>query len=318
MTKVAAAANTGTASAKSDFGAAVIAGLRQAQKCIPSRFFYDARGSTLFEEITHQPEYYQTRTELQLLLQHRDEIAPLLGGRALIEPGSGSSRKTEVLIEAGAPAAYIAVDVSRSALDEAMGRLEQRWPLLATAAIVADFRASWRMPASLAELPRFGFFPGSTIGNLTRTAAVELLSTFRRVLSGGHLLIGVDMPNEPDIMHAAYNDSEGVTARFNLNLLARANRELGADFDVGAWQHEATYDVRQQRIDMWLVSRQPQSVHLLGHTFRFAAGERIHTELSQKYAPDEFASLAAKGGFRSEQRWLSASPRRFSLHLLAA
>lgn len=308
---------------RDDFEHALLEGLARSQKAIPSRFFYDATGSRLFEEITRQPEYYQTRAEIALLGAHQHELRSLLRNRVLIELGSGSSRKTELLLEASQPAAYVAIDVSASALQEAMARLAARWPTLPLLPVVADFTAPLCLPQTTAHLPRLGFFPGSTIGNLTTDEASALLGKLKQTLAGGQLLLGADWPNAPHVMRAAYDDGAGVTARFNLNLLVRANRELGADFNLAHWAHEATWDGEAEKIDMWLVSRRAQRVEISRRTFSFSAGERIHTELSQKYRQETLARVAKRAGLSMQQAWVSNSHSsrdvtmaRYGLYLL--
>ena len=306
-----------------DFSGQLIEGLSRPAKSIPSRFFYDARGSRLFEEITRQPEYYQTNAEIGILEQHRRDLATLVEGRALVEFGSGSSRKTELLLNAGGPAAaYVAVDVSETALEGALRRIKVQHPALPLVPIVGDFTAALDLPAVIRSLPKLGFFPGSTIGNFSPRGAVALLGQLKAALKGGQLLIGVDLPNSREVTVAAYNDPAGVTARFNLNLLVRANRELKTDFKLENWEHEATFDQDRHRVDMWLVSRCAQTVTLLGRKYRFEDGERIHTEISQKYPVPAFERLAIEAGYMPRQVWVGDAPAgagargSFSVHVL--
>ncbi len=303
-----------------EFAAALIAGLSARSKSIPCRFFYDAQGSRLFERITDLPEYYPTRTETGILRGHADDLATLAPPRSvLIEFGSGSSTKTEILLEAMPQLhAYVPIDISASALEEAEERIAKCFPALRVMPIVGDFSKPLQLPADIAGKRRLGFFPGSTIGNLTEREAVGLLSSMRSILGAeGVLVVGADLKKDVRRLLAAYDDAEGVTAAFNLNLLQRANRELGADFDLYAFDHRATYDMRHGRIDMHLVSRVAQVVTVLGHRFRFRAGEHIHTEHSHKYDIDGFGDLVRRAGWHPQACWTDAE-RLFSVHVLSA
>ncbi len=304
-----------------DLAGAVIDGLSQSSKSIPCRFLYDARGDELFEEITRLAEYYPTRAEIDILSARAGEIGGLLAdGSVMIELGSGSSRKTEILLDEVAPrlTAYVPLDISPDALRSARRRLAARYPTLDIRPLAADFSRPIALPQDLASRPKVCFFPGSTIGNLEQSEAIDLLAHLARLVEpGGALLVGVDLKKSADIVVPAYNDAAGVTAAFNLNLLERCNRELGADFDISRFRHEATYDEASGRIDMFLISEAVQKVHLLGRTFSFASGERIHTERSQKYALDGFRSLAAAGGWRPVDAWTDRK-QLFSVHLLQA
>jgi dimethylhistidine N-methyltransferase len=303
-----------------EFADALIVGLSARQKSIPCRFFYDAAGSALFEAITELPEYYPTRTETAILRDHAADMAALAApGAVLIEFGSGSSTKTELLL-AGMPGlyAYMPIDISGTALREARSRIATRFPRLAVLPVEADFSRPLALGDSIAAHPRLGFFPGSTIGNLTEIEAVKLLANMRAILGdGAKLIIGADLKKDVRRLIAAYDDAAGVTAAFNLNLLHRANRELGADFDVEQFAHAATYDVRNGRIDMHLVSRAEQSATVLGHRFRFAVGERIHTEHSHKYDVDGFQAMAKRAGWWPQVVWTD-DERLFSVHVLVA
>jgi len=318
-------ASSGTSSViavetRCDFAEALIAGLSARQKFIPCRFFYDAAGSALFERITELPEYYPTRTETGILRAHAADMAALAApGTVLIEFGSGSSTKTELLlVQMHDLYAYVPIDISGAALEEARARIETRFPQLNVLPVQGDFSRPLTLAPAIAARPRLGFFPGSTIGNLTEAEAVELLTNMRAILGDdGRLIIGADLRKDVRRLLAAYDDAAGVTAAFNLNLLHRANRELGADFDVDRFAHQATYDVRHGRIDMHLISRAEQSVRVLGHRFRFAAGERVHTEHSHKYDVDGFQALAQRSGWRPVEVWADAE-RLFSVHVLAA
>jgi dimethylhistidine N-methyltransferase len=303
-----------------EFATALIAGLSAHSKFIPCRFFYDAAGSALFERITELPEYYPTRTEMRILESRAAEIPALAPPDAvLIEFGSGSSIKTELLLEVMRDLyAYVPIDISAAALADAQVRIAARFPHLRVMPVVGDFSRPLPLPAQIADKPRLGFFPGSTIGNLTDPEAAQLLSSMRRILGEeGTLIIGADLKKDVRRLIAAYDDKAGVTAAFNLNLLNRANRELGADFNVSAFRHLATYDVRHARIDMHLVSRDEQTVHLLGRRFRFAAGERIHTEHSHKYDIEGFRALARRGGWQPAAVWTDPEAL-FSVHVLTA
>jgi L-histidine Nalpha-methyltransferase len=300
------------------FAAAVLKGLTAPRKRLPCQYFYDAEGSRLFEEITELAEYYPTRTETAILRAHaRAMAAPSGRGAALVEFGSGSSRKTELVLAAlEAPSAYVPVDVSDSALEEAYGRLQVRFPGLEIIPVNASFCDPLRLPARIAGRNRLGFFPGSTIGNFDPPDAGRLLQHFARVLGpGARLIVGADLDKDAGRLVTAYDDAKGVTARFNLNLLARINREFGGDFDLARFQHRAVYDRDLRRIEMHLVAREAQDVHLFGRTFHFAAGESIHTENSYKYSIGQFRALARGAGWRAERVWTDAR-RDFSVHEL--
>ena len=299
-----------------EFAADVIAGLSRPRKTLSCRWFYDARGSALFEEITELPEYYPTRAETLILNAHAAEIAKRTeAGSVLVEYGSGSSRKTQILIEAlPALAAYVPIDISESALDEARARLEERTPGLRVFPVVGDFLAEIDLPKDLIGRPRLGFFPGSTIGNLARGAATDLLQTMgMRLGRSARLVVGIDLLKAPALLIPAYDDAQGVTAAFNLNLLERINRELAGDFDLDGFRHEAIWNAGESRIEMHLVSVCAQRAHVLGRTFDFAPGERIHTENSHKYSLDDFTTLARRAGFRTLERWVDDQDL-FSVH----
>lgn len=292
---------------RADFAEAVLGGLSRRQKAIPSRFLYDARGSALFEEITRLPEYYQTRTELGILAASAAEMVEGLGeDGVLVEFGSGSSVKTELLLQQAAPGlTYVPVDVSRSALRNAVDRLAKRFPKLDVRPIVGDFSKPIALSKDFKGRAAVGFFPGSTIGNFEPQDAADLLRAFGCGLPGAsRLIVGVDLKKDARTLVRAYNDSKGVTAAFNLNLLRRINRELGADFDLETFRHVALYVPRFGRIEMHLESTTPQEVSVLGRRFRFAAGESIHTENSHKFTIAEFQSLAAAAGWRTGKIWM--------------
>jgi dimethylhistidine N-methyltransferase len=301
----------------------VVAGLSLPQKSLLPKYFYDAKGSRLFERISRLPEYYPTRTELFLTRKHLGEIARFAGrGSALIEYGSGEGLKTRVLIRAVRPSVYIPVDISEEALRRAAGRLQQEFPWLPIAPVAGDFSRPLKIPAFSQRPGRRGrrvvYFPGSTIGNLSPDEAHAFLRMTRgQVGPRGAMLVGVDLKKDPVLLHAAYNDSRGVTAAFNLNLLARINRELGADFDLRRWRHYAFYNAALGRIEMHLASLRKQTVDVGDHRFTFERGETIHTENSYKYSLREFQGLAARGGFKPAKVWTD-SAEFFSLHGLTA
>jgi dimethylhistidine N-methyltransferase len=297
----------------------VLSGLARTPKSLSPKYFYDARGSGLFEAICELPEYYPTRTELALMREHADAMAARLGADCLlIEFGSGAGIKTEVLLQAMQPAAYVAVDISAAALHAAVDRHAVRFPGIPMIAVCADYMQPLEIPglSAYAASRRVIYFPGSTIGNLTPEEALTFLRDARRLAgAGGAMLVGVDLKKDPAVLDAAYNDAQGVTAEFNMNLLQRINRELGADFDLAQFRHVAFYDARAGRIEMHLESLCAQTVSVAGRAFLFAAGERMHTENSCKYAIDEFRLLSQAAGFRAQQVW-SDRQQYFSVHLL--
>lgn len=300
----------------------VLRGLSLPEKNIPSLYFYDQRGSELFDAITALPEYYPTRTEVSILEANGAEIAATLGpGVRLIELGSGSALKTELLLaRLEAPAAYVPVEISREHLRAAAARIAGDFPELEVLPVTADFTEPFDLPVPRRREVRrnVAFFPGSTIGNFTRVMAADLLRATRsEVGSGGAMLIGVDLEKDRAILERAYNDGAGVTAAFNLNLLVRLNQELGADFDVTAFRHEAVWDETHSRIEMRLVSLQRQRVELAGRQFEFDAGEILVTEYSHKYSLEAFGALAEANGFRVARVWTDPQ-RLFSLQLLEA
>ena len=300
----------------------VIEGLSQPQKALPPKYFYDAEGSRLFDRICRLPEYYPTRAELALTRAHLADIARFAGRRCeLVEYGSGASLKTRLLLGALRPAAYVPVDISHSALAGAARRLAREFGWLHIFAVVGDFSQPLRLPVfrPRAGRRRVVYFPGSTIGNLDLEEAQAFLSMSRaQVGAGGAMLIGVDLKKDARLLHAAYNDARGVTARFNLNLLRRVNRELGADFDLRRFAHYAFYNAGLGRVEMHLVSLARQRVRLGRHRFAFERGETIHTENSYKYSVAEFRALAAEAGFRSARAWQDAQGRFALFGLVAA
>jgi len=296
----------------------VLSGLGTSPKALSPKYFYDARGSRLFEAICELPEYYPTRTELALTRDCAGEIAAAAGeGSLLIEFGSGAGIKTGLLLRALRPAAYVPVDIAMDALKESASRLAAEFPELPVIAVCADYMRPLAVPA-LAGMaaPRLIYFPGSTIGNLTPAEALVFLQRARKFAGrGGTMLVGVDLKKDPQRLHAAYNDAQGVTAEFNLNLLRRINRELAADFELDRFRHIAFYNAVAGRIEMHLESVCAQTVTVSGRSFAFAAGERLHTENSCKYSVAEFQRLAQSAGYRTEAVWVDAE-ELFSLHLL--
>jgi dimethylhistidine N-methyltransferase len=301
-----------------EFAQAVFEGLSGTVKSLPCRFFYDAQGSVLFEQITELPEYYPTRAEISILEAQAASIAAHTPpGSVLIEFGSGSSRKTEIVLAALQNlAAYVPIDVSGDALAEAKERLREKFPDLRVLPVIGDFRAALTLPGDLAKRPRLGFFPGSTIGNFKPDEARELLAAMAQSLkNGGRLLIGIDLRKDVKRLEAAYDDAAGVTAAFNLNILARANRDLGADFDLEAFAHEAKFNDEASRVEIHLVSKKAQTVEVLGRRFTFQEGEKIHTEYSYKYTVESFQALAWEAGWTSRQVWTDPDSL-FSFHEL--
>ncbi|MDB5735617.1 MAG: methyltransferase [Alphaproteobacteria bacterium] len=295
------------------FADALMTGLRKSPKQISAKYFYDAPGSQLFDEICDLPEYYQTRTETALLRRHAPEIAALMGdGAEIVEFGAGSLRKIRILLDQGMAHTYVPLDISGEYLQDVVQTLAADYPALEVRPVVADFTLPMDIPG---QARRAGFFPGSTIGNFRPEAAAALLRRMRAVLNGGGLLIGVDLVKDPTRLHDAYNDAAGVTARFNKNLLVRANRELGADFDIDAFAHYAPYNVPMQRIEMYLVSLKRQIVTLWGEQFEFAQGEALYTEDSHKYTIENFREMAVSAGFSPRAVWTDEE-RLFSVHWL--
>ncbi len=298
------------------FAADVVAGLSTKPKRLPPKYFYDVAGSALFERITGLPEYYPTRSELELLGKYAPAIAAQFPpGSAMIEFGSGSSRKARILLGAAASvAAYVPVDISGEYLQQDVAQVRRDFPHLAIHPVVADFTTLTKLPAEIASLPRVGFFPGSTIGNFEpHEAAVFLRHAGRMLGAGSVFVVGVDLAKAADILYRAYNDAEGVTAKFNLNLLARINRELGADIDLAAFEHHAFYNAERNRIEMHLASTRRQKVRVCGTTIDFRAGETIHSENSYKYTVESIQALAHGSGWSPLKVWTDGL---FSVHAL--
>jgi dimethylhistidine N-methyltransferase len=304
----------------SSFRRDVLEGLGSTPKAVPSKYFYDEAGSALFEAICEVEEYYPTRVETALL---RD-IAPALSaaipaGAALVEFGSGASVKTRLLLDAAPQlSAYAPIDISPDALEPAAASIERAYPKLTVTPVAADFTRPTALPAAIARAPKVGFFPGSTIGNFSSEGARSFLVSARAMLGpGARFIIGVDLVKEEEVLVAAYDDAEGVTRAFNLNLLTRINRELDGDFDLDAFTHRAVWNRQESRMEAHLVSQKAQTVTVAGRAFRFALGESIHTENSYKYEPEAFQALAEEAGWTVEARWISPPPR-FAVFLLKA
>jgi dimethylhistidine N-methyltransferase len=305
-----------SASAESAFLRDVLHGLSRPHKRLPCKYFYDRAGGALFEEICRLDEYYPTRCELDILQRHGSAIADAVGANAvLIEYGSGSSRKTRLLLERlREPAAYVPVDINAEQLRQTAWQLARRYPRLEVRAVEADFTQSFELPF-LKRQParRVVYFSGSTLGNFEPAAARRLLTGIARLCGrGGGLLIGIDLKKDPRLLHAAYNDRHGVTAAFNRNLLARINRELNADFALDAYDHYAFYNPQRGRMEMHLVSRISQTVHIDNRAFALQASESICTEYSHKYSLPDCERLAEDAGMRVRAVWLDEE-RRFSV-----
>jgi dimethylhistidine N-methyltransferase len=301
------------------FRADVLAGLAEAQKAVPARWFYDDAGSQLFEDITQLPEYYPTRAETEILRAHAGEFAQLIGpGRAVVEFGSGSSVKTPLLLSAIAPSAYVPLDIAGDFLRAAAADLSANFPGLLVYPVEADFMRRVELPREVEGLPKLGFFPGSTIGNMVARTATDLLRSMRETLGvGAQLLIGMDLVKDTEVLISAYDDAAGVTARFNRNLLTRINRELDADIPVEAFAHEARWNDTYARIEMHLVAQADVTFTVSGERFAMRAGESIHTENSHKFTRRTANTLLAAGGWEPRARWTD-SENRFSLLLAEA
>ncbi|AFY69513.1 methyltransferase [Thalassoporum mexicanum PCC 7367] len=299
----------------------VLAGLAMPRKQFPPTFlFYDKRGSDLFIDICSTSEYYVTRTEVKILQQNNAEIAEYIGDRALlIEYGSGSSPKIHALLDAlHAPVAYMPIDIEKAHLLDAAEKISHKYPNLDVVAIVADYTKQLHLPQIEGAHQKVVFFAGGTIGNLNPKQAIALLSQARQLVApAGGMLVGVDLKKDPNRLHAAYNDAQGITAEFNLNILANINRELNANFDLDCFSHYAFYNPTEGRIEMHLVSLKAQTVIVAGQEFAFKAGESIHTENSYKYSLDDFKYVAQAAGFTLRKTWLDQN-RLFSVHYLSA
>lgn len=300
------------------FRADALAGLRAARKTLPSKYFYDDRGSRLFESICDLPEYYLTRTETALLARIAPEIATRIGdGAALVELGSGASTKTRLLLDAAPQIRhYVPIDISESALGLAAEAIAADYPRLNVEPLAHDFTQEFTLPETIRECPLVGFFPGSTIGNFPPREASVLLYRARLALGDDALfIVGADLAKDPAVLLRAYDDAQGITAAFNANLLARINRELAGNFDLETFRHRAIWNAAESRIEMHLESTRDQTVFVGHERLHFARGESIHTENSYKYVPDHFAQIAARAGWQIASFWQSSAPS-FGIFLL--
>ena len=305
------------------FARDVLAGLARPEKNIAPKWLYDTHGSAIFEDITRTEDYYPTRTEAAIFDEMMGELASITGtGGGVAEYGSGASVKTAKLIDAVRPTLYVPIDIAGEFMEESVGDLRAAYPEMDIEMVVADFTKTVALPDAFNRLtPRIGFFPGSTIGNFESGKAGEFLGRVRESLTegggDGWFLVCADLVKDRETLKRAYDDSEGVTAAFNLNLLTRFNRELDADFDVEAFHHEAVWNEKESRIEMHLVSDRDQSVSVAGETIAFAAGEHIHTENSHKYTPQRMTALAEGAGWTLEKMW--TDPKEwFGVFLLRA
>jgi dimethylhistidine N-methyltransferase len=305
----------------STFFTDVVAGLSQSPKSLPCKYFYDDIGCQLFDRICELPEYYPTRTELRIMRAHAREMASLFSlGSRLVELGSGSSAKTRLLLdELPGLGWYVPVDISRHYLKRAKATLAHAYPRLAVVPVCADYMVPFALPAETRRAPRtIIYFPGSTLGNLRPSEARRFLARLRLLAPrDGGLLIGIDLKKDVRVLQPAYDDAAGVTAAFNLNLLFRINRELGANFELDRFTHRAFYEESHGRIEMHLVSTEGQSVRVGDHTFLFAPGEAVVTEYSYKYSLDEFRALAGAAGWAVRRVW-SDERNWFGVHFLTA
>jgi dimethylhistidine N-methyltransferase len=283
----------------------VLAGLAAPIPAVPARWLYDRRGSELFEEITRLPSYYPTRTETAIFHKIMPEVAARVPkGAVVVEFGAGSATKTPILLEALCPAAYVPVDISGEYLEQSAGELQQRFPALEVLPVIADFARPFTLPGGIEHLPKLGFFPGSTIGNFVPWSATDLLRQFRALLGPeSQLLIGMDRVKPIERLIEAYDEPEGVTAQFNLNLLTRINRELDGDIPVDEFRHEARWNEILSRIEMHLVAKRDVEFSISGQSFRFAQGASIHTENSHKYGPRSGRVLLLAGGWTPIVEW---------------
>jgi len=301
------------------FARDVIGDLSRAPKRLSPKYFYDVTGSQLFEQITLLPEYYPTRTELSILRDRSPAISAIIPeGAALVEFGAGATTKVRLLLNQCAFGAYVPVDISGDFLKAQADGLRKDFPDLDVYPVAADFTAPFALPDAIANMPKVGFFPGSTLGNFEPHEACSFLRSAREILGkDAQMVIGVDLEKDERVLYNAYNDAAGVTARFNLNVLDRINRELGGDFDLPAFLHRAIYNRERHRIEMHLISKKAQSVRVLGRNFSFRAGETIHTESSYKYSIERFAALARGSGWTPRESWTDKAGM-FSVHALVA
>jgi dimethylhistidine N-methyltransferase len=301
-----------------DSRAELLAGLFQEHKQVNPKYFYDHEGSELFEQITQLEEYYPTRTEISILTQNAEEIAAYCGRDCvLIEPGSGSSEKVRLLLDSIKPAAYVPLDISAEFLYQSALKLGREFPWLNIHAICADFVDHWQTRTQLPSGRRVIFYPGSTIGNMEPLQATKFLANLRQWIGNdGGVLVGVDLQKPEQLLNSAYNDSQGITANFNLNILNSLNKLVDANFNRQDFSHRAFYNSAQQRIEMHLVSNNKQSVKVNGTTIAFDEGETLHTENSYKYSLESFASLSSAAGFALEKSWVDEK-NLFSVHYLS-
>ena len=303
----------------STFARDAIGDLSQHPKRLSPKYFYDATGSELFEAITRLPEYYPTRTELKILRDHGSEIAATIpNGAALVEFGAGATTKVRLLLETCAFGAYVPVDISGDFLKAQADALRKDFPALSVYPVAADFTAPFALPDAVKAMPKVGFFPGSTLGNFEPHEACAFLRSAGEILGkDARMVIGVDLEKDERVLYDAYNDAAGVTARFNLNVMVRINRELGGNFDTNAFMHRAIYNRDRHRIEMHLISKKAQTVRVLGRSFSFRAGETIHTENSYKYSLERFTALARGSGWTALESWTDPAGM-FSVHALVA
>ena len=301
------------------FAGDVIDDLSQHPKRLSPKYFYDATGSELFEQITLLPEYYPTRTELGILRDRASEVAAIIPeGAALVEFGAGATTKVRLLLEQCAFGAYVPVDISGDFLKAQADALRKDFSALSVYPVAADFTAPFALPDAVKAMPKVGFFPGSTLGNFEPHEACAFLRSAREILGkDARMVIGVDLEKDERVLYDAYNDAAGVTARFNLNVMVRINRELGGNFDTNAFMHRAIYNRDRHRIEMHLISKKAQTVRVLGRSFSFRAGETIHTESSYKYSLERFTALARGSGWTALESWTDPAGM-FSVHALVA
>ena len=301
------------------FARDVIDDLSQHPKRLSPKYFYDATGSELFEQITLLPEYYPTRTELTILRDRSRAISAIVPeGAALVEFGAGATTKVRLLLNECSLGAYVPVDISGDFLTAQADALRTDFPGLDVHPVTADFTAPFALPEAISAMPKVGFFPGSTLGNFEPHEACAFLRSARGILgNGARMVIGVDLEKDERVLYDAYNDAAGVTARFNLNVLHRINRELGGNFDTSAFTHRAIYNRDRHRIEMHLISKKALTARVLGRNFSFRPGESIHTESSYKYSLERFTALARGSGWTPLESWTDAE-RMFSVHALVA
>lgn len=294
-----------------DLRAEVLSGLRAPRKTLPPKLFYDDRGARLFEQICKQPEYYPTRSEIEILRAHANDIAALAGPRtAMIEYGSGAGIKTRLLLDALRPVSYTAVEISKNQLDGVTRRLQQAYPHVAMYPVCADYTSSFNLPALPPHERKLAFFPGSTLGNFHPDQAIAFLRRVRSLVGdSGVMVLGVDRRKDTRTLEAAYNDAAGVTAQFNLNMLERLNRQLDGTLDLRRFRHVALYNDEKNRIEMHLESLEDQAASVAGETIRFAKGETIWTESSYKYDEGSLASIVEPAGFRVQGLFTDAHDR---------